>query len=53
MVAAFRRYAQDVETGDFPTAENVRHLTGDEHNKFLDLLEEHTSKSIGPVGAGF
>ena len=47
MVAAFRQYAQDVETGDFPTAENVRHLTGGEHDKFLDLLEEHASKSTG------
>jgi 3-methyl-2-oxobutanoate hydroxymethyltransferase len=43
VVTAFRRYADDVEAGGYPAAENVRHLTTDEHSKFMDLLEERAT----------
>ncbi len=47
IVAAFRRYAEDVEAANFPGAGNVRHLAPAEHNKLMDLLGEHASKPLG------
>ena len=47
IVAAFRRYAEDVEGNSFPGPGNVRHLSPDKHIKLMDLLGEHTSKSLG------
>lgn len=47
IVAAFRRYAEDVEGSAFPAPGNVRHLSPEEHNKLMDLLGEHVSKPLG------
>lgn len=47
IVAAFRRYAEDVEGSAFPAPGNVRHLSPEEHNKLMDLLGEHASKPQG------